>query len=290
MMKGIILAGGSGTRLYPITLAVSKQLMPVYDKPMIYYPLSTLIRAGISDILIITAPRDQDAFEHLLGDGSQLGIEITYTTQATPRGLADAYILGADFIGNQNVTMILGDNLFYGSQLDAKLAELAESHQLGAQVFAYRVADPHRYGILEIDQAGTVLSVEEKPTSPRSNLAQTGLYVTDSTVVEIAQNLRPSARGELEVTDVMAHYLQSKQLKATILERGSAWLDTGTFQSMNEAADFISAIEHRQGVKIGCIEEDAYRRGLIDAQQLEKLAQPLLKSGYGEYLLRVLKD
>ncbi len=289
-MKGIILAGGSGTRLYPITLAVSKQLMPVYDKPMIYYPLSTLIRAGISDLLIITAPRDRDAFEYLLGDGSQLGIDITYTTQASPRGLADAYILGADFIGNQNVTMILGDNLSYGSQLDSTLAQLAVSHQSGGHVFAYRVADPHRYGILELDAQGSVISVEEKPVNPKSNLAQTGLYVTDSTVVEIAQKLRTSARGELEVTDVMAHYLQINQLKATILERGSAWLDTGTFQSMNEAADFISAIEHRQGVKIGCIEEDAYRRGLIDAQQLEKLAQPLLKSGYGQYLLKVLED
>lgn len=287
-MKGIILAGGSGTRLYPITLAISKQLMPIYDKPMIYYPLSTLMKAGIREILIITTPHDQSSFKKLLGDGSSLGCKFEYAVQDKPRGLADAYIIGEKFIGNDDVAMILGDNLFYGSQIDNAVRNIKESGVNGALIFGYYVAEPHRYGIIEFggDQK-TVISLEEKPKHPKSNYAQTGIYFSDNRVVEIAKNLSPSERGEIEVTDAMGEYLKMGELRAVMLDRGVAWLDTGTFESMNEASTFIEVIEKRQGLKVGCIEEEAYRQGFIDRDQLQKLAQPLMKSGYGEYLMGI---
>lgn len=287
-MKGIILAGGSGTRLYPITLAISKQLMPIYDKPMIYYPLSTLMKAGIREILIITTPHDQESFKKLLGDGSNLGCRFEYAVQDKPRGLADAYIIGEKFIGDDDVAMILGDNLFYGSQIDNAVRNVKESGVNGALIFGYYVAEPHRYGIIEFgkDQK-TVISLEEKPKNPKSNYAQTGIYFSDNRVIEIAKNLAPSERGEIEVTDAMGEYLRMGELKAVMLDRGVAWLDTGTFESMNEASTFIEVIEKRQGLKVGCIEEEAYRQGFIDKEQLQELAQPLMKSGYGGYLMGV---
>ncbi len=286
-MKGIILAGGSGTRLYPITLGISKQLMPIYDKPMIYYPLTTLLKAGIREILIITTVTDQEKFKNLLGDGSQIGCKFEYRSQEKPRGLADAYIVGADFIGDDQVCMILGDNIFYGSQVDALLEDIKRNGVQGAMIFGYRVADPERYGIIEFDENHKVLSVEEKPAQPKSNYAQTGIYFSDSQVVEIAKNLEPSDRGEIEVTHAMAEYLKRGQLKAGILDRGTAWLDTGTFSSMNQASQFVQIIEERQGLKVGCIEEEAYRQGFIDKEQLQKLAEPLMKSGYGKYLMNL---
>lgn len=287
-MKGIILAGGSGTRLYPITLAISKQLMPIYDKPMIYYPLSTLMKAGIREILIITTPVDQDNFKKLLGDGSNFGCRFEYKIQEHPRGLADAYILGEDFIGDDDVAMILGDNIFYGSQVNELLSDIKGKKMRGAKIFAYWVSDPKRYGVVEFDNNMKAISIEEKPENPKSNYAQTGIYFSDSRVVDIAKNLAPSARGEIEVTHAMAKYLEMGELSVGVLDRGTAWLDTGTFHSMMDAAQFVEVIEHRQGLKIGCIEEEAYLQGFIDKKQLEKLAQPLLKSGYGEYLMKLI--
>lgn len=284
-MKGIILAGGSGTRLYPITKGISKQLMPIYDKPMIYYPLSTLMSAGIREILIITTPHDQQQFKNLLGDGSQIGCRFEYKIQATPRGLADAYIVGAEFIGNDSVAMILGDNIFYGTQLE-HLHDYTNIE--GALGFAAQVKDPERYGIYDFDEHMNVLSIEEKPQSPKSNYANAGLYFCDNQVVEIAQNVAPSERGEVEITSVLDAYLQRRQLKVCLLDRGTAWLDTGTFGSMMDAANFVEVIEKRTGLKIGCIEEIAYRQGFITAEQLHGLAEPLLKSGYGRYLKTLL--
>lgn len=281
-MKGIVLAGGSGTRLYPITLAVSKQLMPIYDKPMIYYPLSTLISAGIHEILIISTPHDLPRFEELLRDGSQIGCSFSYKSQAEPRGLADAYIVGADFIGSDKVAMILGDNIFYGSQMDQQLKTYTDVD--GAIGFAAHVTDPQRYGVYEFDKAMNVLSIEEKPDKPKSNYANSGLYLCDNEVVEIAKNIQPSARGEIEITSVLDAYRQKGKLKVALLDRGTAWLDTGTFDSMVQAAEFVRVIEERQGIKIGCIEEAAWRQGFIDDNQLQKLAEPLQKSGYGQYL------
>ena len=289
-MKGIILAGGSGTRLYPITLGVSKQLMPIYDKPMIYYPLSILMKAGIREILIITTPKDHERFKELLGDGSQLGCQFEYVIQEKPRGLADAYIVGEKFIGNDDVCMILGDNIFYGSQVDDLLEDVKNNDMTGAMIFAYWVADPKRYGVVEFDDNQKAISIEEKPEVPKSNYAQTGIYFSDSDVVEIAKNLEPSPRGEIEVTHAMAEYLSREKLNVGLLDRGSAWFDTGTFESMNNATQFIRVIEERQGLKIGCIEEEAYVQGFIDDKQLTKLAEPLIKSGYGEYLLNLLKE
>lgn len=283
-MKGIILAGGSGTRLYPLTKAVSKQLMPIYDKPMIYYPLSTLMSAGIRDILIISTPTDLPRFEQLLGNGEQIGCKFTYKVQDQPRGLADAYIVGADFIGSDSVAMILGDNIFYGSQIDQKLKEYIDVD--GAVGFAAPVKDARRYGVYEFDKDMNVLSVEEKPEIPKSNYANSGLYFTDSSVVEIAKGLKPSPRGELEITTgVLEEYRKRGKLKVCLLDRGTAWLDTGTFESMTQAAQFVQVIEERQGLKIGCIEEIAYRQGFINAEQLRKLGNEQLKSGYGQYLL-----
>lgn len=281
-MKGIILAGGSGTRLYPITLAISKQLMPVYDKPMIYYPLSTLLQSGINEILIITTPHDADRFKQLLGDGSQLGCKFQYKIQEKPRGLADAFILGADFIGSDKVAMILGDNIFYGSEMDEDLKQNAEVD--GAVGFAAPVKDPKRYGVYEFDEKMNVLSIVEKPEHPKSNYANAGLYFFDNDVVEIAKNVEASPRGEIEITSVLDAYRQKGKLKVCLLDRGTAWLDTGTFPSMMQASQFVQVIEERQGLKIGCIEEAAYRSGFIDKAQLQKLAEPLIKSGYGEYL------
>lgn len=286
-MKGIILAGGSGTRLYPITMAISKQLVPIYDKPMIYYPLSTLISAGIREILIISTPQDLPRFEQLLGDGGRIGCKFTYKVQEEPRGLAEAYIIGADFINGDNVAMVLGDNIFYGTGLEEKLKSMTNFE--GAIGFAAHVQDPRRYGVYEFDKNMSVLSVEEKPEHPKSNYANSGLYFTDSQVVEIARNLKPSARGELEITTgVLEEYRKRGQLKVSLLERGTAWLDTGTFESMNQASQFVQVIEERQGVKIGCIEEAAWRQGFIDDGQLADLAQGLTKSGYGKYLLGLL--
>ncbi|MGZ4615921.1 MAG: glucose-1-phosphate thymidylyltransferase RfbA [Actinomycetes bacterium] len=287
-MRGIILAGGSGTRLYPITRGISKQIMPVYDKPMIYYPLSTLMMAGIKDVLVITTPEDQEQFQHLLGDGNDLGIRIEYAVQPRPEGLAQAFIIGADFIGDDSVALVLGDNIFYGAGLGRSL----ESNRdvAGGRVFAYRVSDPTAYGVVEFGPDGEVRSIEEKPTEPRSRYAVPGLYFYANDVVEIAKNLTPSDRGELEITAVNAEYLRQGRLHVTVLDRGTAWLDTGTFESLMQAAAFVQAVEERQGIKIGCIEEVAFREGFIDADQLRTLAGPLRKSGYGEYLMDVLAE
>jgi glucose-1-phosphate thymidylyltransferase len=281
-MKGIILAGGSGTRLYPLTKAVSKQLMPIYDKPMIYYPLSTLLGAGIRDILIISTPHDLPRFEQLLGTGKDIGCNFTYKVQDSPRGLADAFIVGADFIGKDKVAMILGDNIFYGSQMDKQLKKYADID--GAIGFAAQVSDPERYGVYEFDKDMNVLSIEEKPSKPKSNFANAGLYFCDNEVVEIAKSVQPSERGEVEITSVLDAYLKKGKLKVCLLERGTAWLDTGTFDSMTQASQFVQVVEERQGMKIGCIEEIAYREGFINASQLQELAEPLIKSGYGKYL------
>jgi glucose-1-phosphate thymidylyltransferase len=285
-MKGIILAGGSGTRLYPITLATSKQLTPVYDKPMIYYPLSTLISAGIHEILIISTPKDTPRFQELLGDGSQIGCHFEYKIQESPRGLADAYIVGADFIGGDKVAMILGDNIFYGSQMDEQLKNYVEVD--GGVIFGYRVSDPERYGIVEFDNNKNVVSIEEKPAQPKSNYAIPGLYFFDNEVIEIAKAVQPSARGEIEITEIHNAYLRKGNLKVALLDRGTAWLDTGTFESMHQASEFVKVIEDRQGLKIGCIEEAAFRQGFINADQLRALAEPLQKSGYGQYLLGLI--
>ena len=287
-MKGIILAGGSGTRLHPLTLALSKQLIPVYDKPMIYYPLSILMSAGISEILIISTPIDLPNFERLLGDGSKLGCVFSYAVQEIPNGLAQAFVIGEKFIGKDKVALVLGDNIFYGIVMDTLLKE--NNNPEGGVVYAYHVSDPERYGVVEFDAEMKAISIEEKPLKPKSNYAVPGLYFYDNSVVEIAKNLKPSERGEYEITDVNANYLKQGKLKVAILDRGTAWFDTGTFSSLMQAGQFVQVIEERQGLKIGCIEEVAYRNGFISKEQLKKIAEPLVKSGYGKYLLQLAKQ
>lgn len=286
-MKGIILAGGSGTRLYPLTISVSKQLMPVYDKPMIYYPLSTLLSAGINDILIITTPHDHDAFKRLLGDGRRLGCEFSYAVQEEPNGLAQAFVIGEGFIGQDKVALILGDNIFYGHGLEELLSGNTDPD--GGIVYAYHVSDPERYGVVEFDAEMKALSIEEKPEKPKSNYAVPGLYFYDNDVVEIAKKLKPSSRGEYEITDVNKAYLAMGKLQVSVMDRGTAWLDTGTFASLMAAGQFVEVIEERQGLKIGCIEEVAFRKGFIDSDQLRNIAKPFVKSGYGQYLLNLVK-
>ncbi|MET7376066.1 glucose-1-phosphate thymidylyltransferase RfbA [Micromonospora arida] len=287
-MRGILLAGGTGSRLWPITRAVSKQLMPVFDKPMIYYPLSTLVMSGVREVLVITTPDDQDQFRRLLGDGSQFGLRLEYVSQERPEGIAQAFILGADFIGTESVALVLGDNIFHGVGLGRQLADHGDP--VGGRVFAYQVANPQEYGVVDFDADGRVLSIEEKPARPKSRYAVPGLYFYDNRVVDIARKLTPSARGELEITAVNEAYRETGELAVTVLDRGTAWLDTGTFTSMMQAAEFVRVVEERQGLKIGCVEEVAWRAGLIDDAQLRALAEPLTKSGYGNYLLGLLSD
>src|SRR3954468_23784506 len=287
-MKGIILAGGSGTRLHPLTLAISKQMMPVYDKPMIYYPLSVLMMAGINEILIISTPHDLPNFERLLGNGENLGCKFSYAVQELPNGLAQAFVIGEKFIGKEKVALVLGDNIFYGVGLGGSLKQI--NNPDGGVVFAYHVSDPERYGVVEFDKNNKVLSIEEKPAQPKSNYAVPGLYFYDNNVVEIAKNLKPSERGEYEITDVNKEYLNRKKLKVSIMDRGTAWLDTGTFDSLMQASQFVQVIEQRQGIKIACIEEIAFRKGFINRQQVEEIAKPLFKSGYGQYLMNVINE